>query len=256
MANQTKKQKEFAKWQKDKLEPFKAKAPERAPEFTTASGLPLQAVYTSLDTNQQAELEEVGLPGAYPFGRGVYPTMYRGRLWTMRQYAGFGSALETNKRYKYLLESGQTGLSVAFDLPTQLGYDSNHPMAKGEVGKTGVVIDSLRDLEILFAEIPLDQISTSMTINAPAIVLLAMYVVLAEKQGVAGKVLRGTVQNDILKEYLARNAYIFPPAPSLNLTMDIFETCAKHLPKWNMISISGYHIREAGATAVQELAYT
>lgn len=200
--------------------------------------------------------EELGAPGNYPFTRGIYPTMYSGRLWTMRQYAGFGTAEETNKRYKYLLEQGQTGLSVAFDLPTQMGYDSDHHLSEGEVGKTGVVIDSLEDMEILFKDIPLDRVSTSMTINSTASILLAMYVAVAEKQGIPSKLLTGTVQNDILKEYIARGTYIFPPKPSMRLTVDIFSYCNENIPKWNTISISGYHIREAGSTAVQELAFT
>ncbi|HPQ90007.1 MAG TPA: methylmalonyl-CoA mutase family protein, partial [Candidatus Mcinerneyibacteriales bacterium] len=201
-------------------------------------------------------LDEVGFPGEYPFTRGVQPTMYRGRFWTMRQYAGFGTAEESNRRYKYLLEQGQTGLSVAFDLPTQIGYDSDDTMSVGEVGKVGVAIDTLKDMEILFEGIPLDKVSTSMTINAPASVLLAMYIVVGEKQGVSRDQLRGTIQNDILKEYIARGTYIFPPEPSMRLITNIFEFCSKEVPKWNTISISGYHIREAGSTAVQEVAFT
>jgi methylmalonyl-CoA mutase N-terminal domain/subunit len=199
---------------------------------------------------------ELGLPGEYPFTRGVQPTMYRGRLWTMRQYAGFATAEDTNRRYRFLLEQGQTGLSVAFDLPTQIGYDSDHPMAQGEVGKVGVAIDSLKDLEILFDQIPLDKVSTSMTINAPAAVLLAMYIAMAERQGISSKDLRGTIQNDILKEYSARGTYIFPPKPSMRIITDIFSFCSQEVPQWNTISISGYHIREAGSTAVQEVAFT
>lgn len=199
---------------------------------------------------------DLGEPGKYPFTRGAYPSMYRGRLWTMRQYAGFGTAEESNRRYKYLLAHGQTGLSVAFDLPTQMGYDSDHPFAEGEVGKTGVAIDTLADMEILFQGIPLDRVSTSMTINATAAILLAMYIALAEKQGVAPALLEGTVQNDPLKEYIARGAYIYPPAASMKITVDIIAYCSEHLPRWNTISVSGYHIREAGATAVQELAFT
>jgi methylmalonyl-CoA mutase N-terminal domain/subunit len=198
----------------------------------------------------------MGYPGQYPFTRGIYKDMYRGRLWTMRQYAGFGTAEETNKRYRYLLEQGQTGLSVAFDLPTQIGYDSDHPLAEGEVGKTGVAIDTLEDMEILFKEIPLDKVSTSMTINSTASVLLAMYMVLAKKQNVPLEVLSGTIQNDILKEYIARGTYIYPPKPSMRLITDTFKFCKDNLPKWNPISISGYHIREAGSTAVQEIAFT
>lgn len=198
----------------------------------------------------------LGAPGEYPFTRGIYPDMYCGKLWTMRQYAGYGTAKESNRRYKYLLEQGQTGLSVAFDLPTQMGYDSDAPISEGEVGRCGVAIDSVKDMETLFNGIPLDKVSTSMTINSTAGILLAMYIVVAEKQGVAKNLLSGTVQNDILKEYIARGTYIFPPAESMRLAVDIFEYCSKHLPKWNTISISGYHIREAGATAVQELAFT
>ncbi|MGB8658152.1 MAG: methylmalonyl-CoA mutase family protein [Candidatus Zixiibacteriota bacterium] len=199
---------------------------------------------------------DLGCPGEYPFTRGIYKDMYRGRLWTMRQYAGFGTAEETNKRYRYLLEQGQTGLSVAFDLPTQIGYDSDHPLAQGEVGKTGVAIDTLEDMEILFKEIPLDRVSVSMTINSTASVLLAMYVVLARKNNIPLNVLSGTIQNDILKEYIARGTYIFPPKPSMRLITDTFRYCKDNLPKWNPISISGYHIREAGSTAVQEIAFT
>ena len=200
--------------------------------------------------------EDLGDPGDYPFTRGVYPTMYTGRLWTMRQYAGYATAEESNHRYKYLLEQGQTGLSVAFDLPTQMGYDSDHPLAAAEVGRTGVAIDSLEDMETLFDGIPLDRVSTSMTINATASILLAMYIAVAEKRDIPKSVLAGTVQNDILKEYIARGTYIFPPAASIRITVDIMEYCSKYVPKWNTISISGYHIREAGATAVQELAFT
>ncbi len=212
-------------------------------------------LYTPLD-GETDYLEDMGFPGEYPFTRGVYPTMYRGRLWTMRQYAGFASAEESNRRYRYLLEQGQTGLSIAFDLPTQIGLDSDHPMASGEVGKVGVAIDSLADMEILFDGIPLEEVSTSMTINSPAAILMAMYVVVAEKQGVKPEELRGTIQNDILKEYFARGTYIFPPEPSIKLITDIFAYCSEKMPRWNTISISGYHIREAGANAVQEVAFT
>lgn len=230
--------------------------PEQKQEFLTHSDIPVDRVYTPLDTADLDYLEDLGLPGEYPYTRGVQPTMYRGRNWTMRQYAGFGSAKETNNRFKYLLEQGQTGLSVAFDLPTQIGYDSDHPLALGEVGKVGVAIDSLQDMEALFTGIPLDKVSTSMTINAPAIVLLAMYIAVAEKQGVAPVQLKGTIQNDILKEYIARGTYIYPPEQSMRLITDIFSYCFERLPNWNTISISGYHIREAGATAVQEIAFT
>jgi methylmalonyl-CoA mutase N-terminal domain/subunit len=232
------------------------KRPERKERFENTSGIPVERVYTPLDLEEMDPVEHLGLPGEYPFTRGVQPTMYRGRYWTMRQYAGFALAAESNRRYKFLLEQGQTGLSVAFDLPTQIGYDSDHEMAMGEVGKVGVSIDSLRDMETLFDGIPLDKVSTSMTINAPAAVLLAMYIAVAEKQGVSAADLRGTIQNDILKEYSSRGTYIFPPKPSMRIITDIIAYCAEHVPQWNMISISGYHIREAGATAVQEVAFT
>jgi len=213
-------------------------------------------LYTPDDIKNIDYCRDLGDPGEYPFTRGIYPTMYTGRLWTMRQYAGFGTAEESNRRYKYLLKHGQTGLSVAFDLPTQMGYDSDHPLSEGEVGKTGVAIDTLRDMEILFDGIPLDKVSTSMTINATAAILLAMYIAVAEKNGVTPKVLQGTVQNDILKEYVARGAYIYPPSASMKITVDIISYCSQHLPKWNTISVSGYHMREAGATAAQEVAFT
>jgi methylmalonyl-CoA mutase N-terminal domain/subunit len=229
--------------------------PERQAEFKTESGIVAERVYTPEDLETDY-LRDLGFPGDYPFTRGIQPTMYRGRFWTMRQYAGFGSAQETNARYKYLLGQGQTGLSVAFDLPTQIGYDSDDPIAEGEVGKVGVAISSLEDMESLFDGIPLDKVSTSMTINAPATVLLAMYIAVARKQGVAPNRLRGTVQNDILKEYIARGTYIYPPAPSLRLITDVFRYCKDEVPNWNTISISGYHIREAGSTAVQEVAFT
>src|SRR5699024_2019243 len=220
------------------------------------SNIEVERLYTPIDTNELDYEKDLGFPGEYPYTRGVQPTMYRGRLWTMRQYAGFATAEESNKRYKYLLEQGQTGLSVAFDLPTQIGYDSDHGLSQGEVGKVGVAIDSLKDMETLFDGIPLDKVSTSMTINAPASVLLAMYMVVGEKQGVPMNKLRGTIQNDILKEYIARGTYIFPPKPSMRLITNIFEYCSENVPGWNTISISGYHIREAGATAVQEVAFT
>lgn len=232
------------------------KMPERKAEFVNTSGIPVARVYTPLDLADFDYLQKLGVPGQYPYTRAVQPTAYRGRYWTMRQYAGFGSAEETNERYHFLLKSGQTGLSVAFDLPTQIGYDSDAPLARGEVGKVGVSIDSLWDMERLFQGIPLDQVSTSMTINSPCAVLLAMYLVVAEKQGVAFDQLRGTVQNDILKEYSSRGTYIFPPRPSMRLITDSFEYCTKEVPQWNTISISGYHIREAGSTAVQEIAFT
>jgi methylmalonyl-CoA mutase N-terminal domain/subunit len=230
--------------------------PERRERFQTTSGLPVERLYLPAADVLEHYDEKLGFPGSFPFTRGVQPTMYRGRLWTMREYAGFSTAEESNRRNRYLLSQGSTGLSIAFDLPTQLGLDSDHPLCEGEVGKVGVAIDTLADMEALFSGIPLDKVSTSMTINATAAVLLAMYVALAERQGVDPAKLEGTIQNDILKEYVARNAYIFPPQPSLRLVADIFEFCARRTPKFNTISISGYHIREAGATAVQELAFT
>jgi methylmalonyl-CoA mutase N-terminal domain/subunit len=222
----------------------------------TSSGIEIQSVYRSSELTDFQEERDLGPPGEYPFTRGVHPTMYRGRLWTMRQYAGYGTAAESNQRYKFLLSQGQKALSVAFDLPTQIGLDSDHPLAEGEVGKVGVAVDSLRDMELLFEGIPLQQLSTSMTINATAAILLALYVAVAKKQGADLRGLCGTVQNDILKEYIARGTYIYPPRPSLRLTTDLFAWCQRELPEWNVISISGYHIREAGATAVQEVAFT
>ena len=233
-----------------------AKNPERKEQFTTGGGIPLQRLYTPEDIDHIDYMADIGYPGTYPYTRGVQPTMYRGRFWTMRQYAGFATAEASNERYRYLLKQGTTGLSVAFDLPTQIGYDSDHHMAQGEVGKVGVAIDSLADMEILFNQIPLEKVSTSMTINAPAAVLLAMYIAVGEKQGVKAADLSGTIQNDILKEYIARGTYIFPPKPSMRLITDIFDFCSKEVPKWNTISISGYHIREAGSTAIQEVAFT
>ncbi len=230
--------------------------PERKKLFATSSNVPVERVYTPLDVRDLDYIRDLGFPGEHPYTRGVYPTMYRGRLWTMRQYAGFGTAEQTNQRFKYLLRQGQTGLSVAFDYPTQVGYDCDHSLASGEVGKAGVNISVLRDMETLFDGIPLEKVTTSMTINAPAQILLAMYVAVAEKQGIAQTQLGGTIQNDILKEYVARGMYIFPPRPSMKLVTDIFEYCSKNMPKWNTISISGYHIREAGATAAQEIAFT
>ena len=244
------------KWREETLAKTLERFPERKKQFTTDSTIPLERVYTPKNIEHTEYTRELAFPGEYPFTRGIYPTMYRGRFWTMRQYAGFGTAQQTNKRFKYLLKHGQTGLSVAFDLPTQMGLDCNHELSKGEVGKVGVTISSLRDMETLFNGIPLDNVTTSMTINAPASVLLAMYVAVAEKQGVAENRLDGTVQNDILKEYVARGLYLFPPKPSMKLVTDIFEYCSKNMPKWNTISISGYHIREAGSTAPQEVAFT
>ena len=240
-------------WEEQILQPALKKSAERKEKFETLSGIPMPRLGLP---GERGYMQELGFPGEYPFTRGVQPTMYRGRLWTMRQYAGYASAEESNRRYRYLLEQGQTGLSVAFDLPTQIGYDSDDPLAAGEVGKVGVAISSLEDMETLFREIPLDKVSTSMTINAPAAILLAMYVAVARKQGVSGQQLRGTIQNDILKEYVARGTYIFPPAPSMRLITDTFRYCHEHIPNWNTISISGYHMREAGCTAVQEVAFT
>lgn len=230
--------------------------PERKEVFYTGSKEPVNRLYTPQDIEDENFSEDIGFPGAYPYTRGVQPNMYRGRLWTMRMYAGFATAEESNKRYKFLVDQGSSGLSVAFDLPTQIGYDSDHALSEGEVGKVGVAIDSLADMEILFDGIPLDQVSTSMTINAPASVLLAMYIAVAEKQGVTADKLRGTIQNDILKEYIARGTYIFPTEPSMRLITDIFAYCSENVPKWNTISISGYHIREAGSTAAQEVGFT
>ncbi|MEQ6387987.1 methylmalonyl-CoA mutase family protein [Bacillaceae bacterium S4-13-58] len=242
------------KWEEE-VEKICKRFPERKEPFTTSSSIPVKRMYEPGIVDDEYE-KQLGYPGQYPFTRGIQPTMYRSRLWTMRQYAGFGSAKETNQRFRYLLEQGQTGLSVAFDLPTQIGYDSDDPMSLGEVGKVGVAIDSLHDMEELFNQIPLDKVSTSMTINAPAAVLLCMYQAVGEIQGVDPSKLTGTIQNDILKEYIARGTYIFPPKPSMRLITDIFSYCQTNLPKFNTISISGYHIREAGSTAVQEIAFT
>ena len=244
---------EKKRWEESTVQPVIAKFKERKAEFKTPSGIPIPRAATPADVDY---MEQLGFPGEYPFTRGVQPTMYRSRFWTMRQYAGFASAEESNKRYRYLLEQGQTGLSVAFDLPTQIGYDADDPMSMGEVGKVGVSISSLKDMETLFAGIPLEKVSTSMTINSPAAILLAMYIAVGKKQGVPASQLRGTIQNDILKEYVARGTYIFPPTPSLKLITDSFKFCEKEVPNWNTISISGYHIREAGSTAVQEVAFT
>ena len=242
-------------WENETVSKSLEKLPEKG-EFSTSSNIPMNRIYTPLDIADFDYLRDLGFPGEYPLTRGVYPTMYRARLWTMRQYAGFGTAEQTNQRFKYLLEQGQKGLSVAFDFPTQVGYDCHHPMAKGEVGKAGVSVSTLRDMETVFDGIPLDEITTSMTINAPATILLAMYVAVGQKQGLEQSQLGGTVQNDILKEYVARGMYIFPPKPSMRLVTDIFEYCSQNMPQWNTISISGYHIREAGATAIQEIAFT
>jgi len=244
------------RWQDTTLKSQLGRAPELHDSFTTESGIPVKRLYTPLDVEQIDYLADVGFPGEFPYTRGVYPTMYRGRLWTMRMYAGFGTAEDTNQRFRYLLQQGMPGLSMAFDLPTQLGYDSDDPLAQGSVGRVGVAVDTLADMETIFKGIPLDQVSTSMTINAPATVLLAMYIALGEKQGVKPEQLTGTTQNDILKEFIARGTYIFPPGPSMKLAMDVVEYCFERLPKWNTMSITGYHIREAGADAVQELAFT
>lgn len=241
------------RWEEKTISPLISKYPERQNEFFTPSQIPLPRVGLPFEYDY---MESLGFPGEYPFTRGVQPTMYRGRLWTMRQYAGYASAEESNQRYQYLLQQGQTGLSVAFDLPTQIGYDADDAMSAGEVGKVGVSISSLRDMEILFKDIPLDKVSTSMTINSPASILLAMYIAVARRQGVEEKSLRGTIQNDIIKEYVARGTYIFPPTPSMRLITDVFKYCQKNVRNWNTISISGYHIREAGSTAVQEVAFT
>jgi methylmalonyl-CoA mutase N-terminal domain/subunit len=245
-----------SEWEQTTLQKILARFPEHRQGFETTSGIPVERVCTP-DDMRTDYIHDLAFPGQYPFTRGVQPTMYRGRLWTMRQYAGYATAEESNQRYKYLLEQGQTGLSVAFDLPTQIGYDADHELAEGEVGKVGVAISSLEDMETLFDGIPLDKVSTSMTINAPAAILLAMYIAVAKKQGVEVSRLRGTIQNDILKEYVARGTYIFPPQPSMRLITDTFRYCKDNLPLWNTISISGYHIREAGSTAVvQEVAFT
>ncbi|MGD8997022.1 MAG: methylmalonyl-CoA mutase family protein [Anaerolineae bacterium] len=252
---------EKQRWEEETVQPVLERFPERRGvdgirgQFETLSGIPLERAFTPPDVELDYQ-SDLGFPGQHPFTRGVYPTMHRGRLWTMRQYAGYATAEESNARYKYLLEQGQTGLSVAFDLPTQLGYDADDPLAEGEVGKVGVSISSLDDMRTLFDGIPLDRVSTSMTINAPAAIVLAMYIAVAKEQGVDPRRLRGTVQNDILKEYVARGTYIFPPKPSMRLVTDLFRYCADEVPHWNTISISGYHIREAGSTAVQEVAFT
>ncbi|MCS7247776.1 MAG: methylmalonyl-CoA mutase family protein [Anaerolineales bacterium] len=246
---------ELQRWEEAVLKPTLSRFPERKAEFKTSSGIPMPR-FLLPTWEDESYLEKLGFPGEPPFTRGIQPTMYRGRLWTMRQYAGYATAEESNRRYRYLLKQGQTGLSVAFDLPTQIGYDADDPIASGEVGKVGVSISSLQDMETLFRDIPLDKVSTSMTINAPAAILLAMYIAVAKKQGVEIRQLRGTIQNDILKEYVARGTYIFPPKPSMRLITDVFRFCHAEMPHWNAISISGYHIREAGSTAVQEVAFT
>lgn len=246
---------EKKRWEAQTLQPIIQKYPERQTTFQTSSGIPVERLYLPCDPDPDYEAK-LGFPGEYPFTRGVQPTMYRGRFWTMRQYAGFATAAESNARYKFLLSQGQTGLSVAFDLPTQIGYDSDDPMVLGEVGKVGVSIPSLDDMAVLLDGIPLDKVSISMTINAPAAILLAMVIAIGKRQGVPTHKLRGTIQNDILKEYIARGTYIFPPRPSMRLITDIFAFCGREVPHWNTISISGYHIREAGSTAAQEIAFT
>ena len=243
----------YSTWENNRVRPALAKLPERKDSLETDSGIPVERLYLPLELDYDAQL---GFPGEPPFTRGIYPAMYRNRYWTMRQYAGFGTAEESNQRYLYLIQQGTTGLSVAFDLPTQMGYDSDHHLAEGEVGKVGVAIDTLADMETLFRSIQLDKVTTSMTINATAAILLCMYVAVARRQGVKLSNISGTVQNDILKEYIARGTHIYPPQPSMRLVTDVFEWCSEHLPRWNAISISGYHIREAGSTAVQELAFT
>jgi methylmalonyl-CoA mutase N-terminal domain/subunit len=243
-------------WEENILKPALQKSPERAPEFTTVSSYPIRRLYTQADLADWSSERDLGLPGEPPYTRGIHPTMYRSRLWTMRQFAGFGTAEDTNQRFRYLLSQGQTGLSVAFDLPTLMGYDSDHELSEGEVGKCGVAISSLADMEVLFDKIPLADVTTSMTINSPAAAIWAMYLAVAEKQGADWKTISGTLQNDILKEYIAQKEYIYPPEPSMRLVIDTFEFGAKHTPKFNSISISGYHIREAGSTAIQELAFT
>lgn len=253
----SKKTKELlTKWEKEVLEPALKKSPERQKEFTTISNHPIRRLYTEVDTENLDYENDLGLPGQFPYTRGVYESMYRGKLWTMRQFAGFGTAKDSNKRYHLLLERGQTGLSVAFHMPTIMGYDSDHDRSRGEVGKTGVSIDTLEDMETLFKGIPLDKVTTSMTINAPATILFSMYLVVAEKQGVSWDKVGGTTQNDILKEYIAQKSWIYPPKPSIRLITDMMSFASKNVPKWNTISISGYHIREAGSTAAQELAFT
>ncbi|MDO9081244.1 MAG: methylmalonyl-CoA mutase family protein, partial [Desulfuromonadales bacterium] len=248
-------QEEKKRWEATTLKKVIDKRAERKKTFLTSSNLEMERVFTP-DFDVPGYTEKLGLPGEYPYTRGVQPTMYRGQFWTMRQYAGFGTAKESNERYRYLLGAGQTGLSVAFDLPTQMGYDSDSAMANGEVGKVGVAIDTLADMEILFDQIPLDKVSTSMTINATAAVLLCMYIAVAEKNGISSDKVMGTIQNDILKEYMARGTYIYPPQESMRIITDIFAYCKDYVPQWNTISISGYHIRVAGSSAVQEVAFT
>ncbi len=246
----------YQEWERSVLQPTLERTPERDADFTTVSSMPINRLYTPLDLEGTDPIHDIGLPGVYPFTRGIHPTGYRGKLWTMRMFAGFGSAEETNARFRYLLDQGQTGLSIAFDMPTLYGRDTDDPLVPGEFGKCGVAVSSLADMEILLDGLPLDAISTSMTINSPAAIIWAMYLAVAEKRGIPWERLRGTLQNDILKEYIAQNEYIFPPEPSMRLVVDTIEFSTRHVPQWNPVSISGYHIREAGATAVQELAFT
>src|SRR5574340_1810726 len=243
-------------WEEKTLGPTLAKSPERQKEFTTVSGYPIRRLYTEADLEGWDPERDLGYPGEPPYTRGIHATIHRGRLWTMRQFAGFGTAEDTNQRFRYLLSQGQTGLSTAFDLPTLMGYDSDHALSEGEVGKCGVAISSLADMEVLFDQIPTAEVTTSMTINSPAAPIWAMYLAVAEKQGADWKKISGTLQNDILKEYIAQKEYIYPPEPSMRLVIDTFEFGVKNTPKFNTISISGYHIREAGSTAIQELAFT
>ena len=249
-------ERELERWERETVPKWLSRLPERKKEFVTTSGITIKRLYTPLDIAGKDYMQDLGFPGEYPFTRGIHATMYRARIWTMRQFSGYGTAEDTNKRFKYLIKEGETGLSIAFDYPTIMGYDSDHPLARGEVGVCGVAIDTLKDFEILFDGIPMDKVTTSMTINGPTIPILSMYIATAEKQGVPQECLGGTVQNDMLKEFIGQKLIIWPPEPSVKLVVDVIEYCAKHMPRWNPISISGYHIREAGSTAVQELAFT
>ncbi len=249
-------EKELERWERETVPKWLSRLPERKKEFTTTSGITIKRLYTPLDLQGKDYFRDLGFPGEFPFTRGIHATMYRARIWTMRQFSGYGTAEDTNKRFKYLIKEGETGLSIAFDYPTIMGYDSDHPLARGEVGVCGVAIDTLKDFEILFDGIPMDKVTTSMTINGPTIPILSMYIATAEEQGVPQECLGGTVQNDMLKEFIGQKLIIWPPEPSVKLVVDVIEYCAKHMPRWNPISISGYHIREAGANAVQELAFT
>ena len=249
-------EKEFERWERETVPKWLSRLPERKKEFTTTSGITIKRLYTPLDLQGKDYFRDLGFPGEFPFTRGIHATMYRARIWTMRQFSGYGTAEDTNKRFKYLIKEGETGLSIAFDYPTIMGYDSDHPLARGEVGVCGVAIDTLKDFEILFDGIPMDKVTTSMTINGPTIPILSMYIATAEEQGVPQECLGGTVQNDMLKEFIGQKLIIWPPEPSVKLVVDVIEYCAKNMPRWNPISISGYHIREAGSTAVQEVAFT